>query len=129
MEKIGVILDIIIYNCLIYGFCREGRMKEVLKIFNEMKGVSFNFVIYIILIDGYCRVNDLDEGLRLRQVMEVKGFYSGVVIYNSIFCKLCEEGRIRDVNKFLNEMNEKKVEFDNIICNILINVYCKIGDM
>lgn len=62
-------------------------------------------------------------------MMEVKGFYLGVVIYNSIFRKLCEEGRIRDVNKFLNEMNEKKVEFDNIICNILINVYCKIGDM
>ncbi|KAE9449404.1 hypothetical protein C3L33_18691, partial [Rhododendron williamsianum] len=34
-----------------------------------------------------------------------------------------------DASKLLNEMNEKKIEPDNITCNTLINAYCKIGDL
>ena len=39
------------------------------------------------------------------------------------------KGRIRDANKLLNEMSDRKVEPDNVTCNTLINAYSKIGDM
>ncbi len=78
---------------------------------------------YTTLIDGYCTINDLEEALRLCKVMEAKGLYPGVVTYNSILRKLCEEGRIRDANKLLHEMSERKVVPDNVTCNTLINAY------
>ncbi|XP_038893420.1 pentatricopeptide repeat-containing protein At5g38730 [Benincasa hispida] len=129
MQRGGVSPDIVTYNSLIYGFCKEGKMREAVKLFREIKDVSPNHVTYTTLIDGYCRVNDLEEALRLCKVMEARGLHLGVVTYNSILRKLCEEGRIRDANKLLNEMGERKVEPDNVTCNTLINAYCKIGDM
>ncbi|KAF2313720.1 hypothetical protein GH714_012956 [Hevea brasiliensis] len=129
MDRGQISPDIVTYNSLIYGFCREGRMREALRLFREIKNATPNHVTYTTLIDGYCRVNDLDEALRLREVMEAQGLYPTVVTYNSILRKLCEEGRIRDANKLLNEMNERKIEPDNVTCNTLINAYCKIGDV
>lgn len=61
------------YNSLIHGFCREGRTREAVKLFREIKGATPNHVTYTTLIDGYCRVNGLEESLRLLEVMKAKG--------------------------------------------------------
>ncbi|KAF6153400.1 hypothetical protein GIB67_003590 [Kingdonia uniflora] len=104
MEREGIQLDIVTYNSLIYGYCRERRMREASCLFKEIKGAIPNHVTYTTLIDGYCRVNDLTEALRLRTEMEAKGLHLGVVTYNSILRKLCEERKLRDANILLNKM-------------------------
>ncbi|KAJ1261050.1 hypothetical protein BS78_10G278700 [Paspalum vaginatum] len=43
--------------------------------------------------------------------------------------KLCEDGKMKGVNRLLNEMDGRKVKTDHMPCNILINAYCKRGNM
>ncbi|GER35732.1 pentatricopeptide repeat-containing protein [Striga asiatica] len=130
MKISGISPDIVTYNSLIYSYSREGRVREALRLFKEIKGgVLPNHVTYTTLIDGFCRAGDINEALKLRELMESKELYPGVVTFNAILRRLCEEGRIQDANRLLNEMGERKIEPDNVTCNTLINAYCKIGDM
>jgi pentatricopeptide repeat protein len=67
METGGVSPDIVTFNSLIYGFSREGRMREALRLFQEIKGATPNHVTYTTLIDGHLRVNDLEESFKIAQ--------------------------------------------------------------
>ncbi|XP_061367861.1 DEAD-box ATP-dependent RNA helicase 38-like [Gastrolobium bilobum] len=89
---------------------REGRMREAMRMFSEIKSAAPNHVTYTTLIDGYCKTNELEQALKMRELMEAKGLYPRVVTYNSILRKLCQDGRIKDANKLLNEMSERKVQ-------------------
>ncbi|KAL2531973.1 Pentatricopeptide repeat-containing protein [Abeliophyllum distichum] len=86
---------------------------EAIQVFEHMRVCGFKphlhacTVLLNVLVKE--RVNDIDEALHLRDVMEAKGLYPGVVTYNAILRKLCEEGRIKDANKLLLEMSEKKI--------------------
>ncbi|CAE6206061.1 unnamed protein product [Arabidopsis arenosa] len=109
MVKLGVVANIHVYNVLVHACSKSGDSEKAEKLLSEME--------------------EKDEALRLREVMEARGFCPGVVTYNSILRKLCEDGRIREANRLLTEMSGKKIEPDNITCNTLINAYCKIEDM
>jgi pentatricopeptide repeat protein len=61
--------------------------------------------------------------------MEASGLAPGVAAYNAILRRLCEDGNLKEVNRLLNEMDERKVPADHVTCNTLINAYCKRGDM
>ncbi|KAI9111288.1 hypothetical protein K1719_017700 [Acacia pycnantha] len=130
MEVKGVYPDIFTYYFdIVILQEKEGRMREAMRIFGNIKGSIPNTVTYTTLIDGYCKSNDLKQALKMCEMMQAKGLYPGVVTYNSILRKLCQDGRIREANKLLIEMSERKIQPDNVTCNTLINAYCKIGDM
>ena len=48
--------------------------------------------------------------------MEAKGLCPGVETFNSIIHKLVEEGEMKAANDLLNEMDERKIEPDNVTC-------------
>ncbi|RVW44758.1 Pentatricopeptide repeat-containing protein [Vitis vinifera] len=115
MERGGVSPDIVTYNSLIYGFCREGRMREALRLFREINGATPNHVTYTTLIDGYCRVNDLEEALRLREVMEVEGL-TLVLRYG-----VCNEVK--------KKMLEAGLKPDQFTFKALIHGFCKLHEV
>ena len=68
MEREGINLDIVNYNSLIFGFCRGGRMREAMRISNNIKGAFPTNVTYTTLIDGYCKKNELEQALKMCQM-------------------------------------------------------------
>ena len=47
--------DIVTYSALMNGLCKEGRLEEASKLFEEMKGMGLfpDGVIFTTLIDGH----------------------------------------------------------------------------
>lgn len=92
LEK-GIQPNIMTYNTIIHGVCKEGRMRDSLKILNEMGDLVPNNVSYTTLIDGYCREDNLNGGFKLWDEMIIKGLVPGMMTYNVLLHKLCEEAR------------------------------------
>ncbi|GER45286.1 pentatricopeptide repeat-containing protein [Striga asiatica] len=135
MESKNIFPDLFTYNTLISMYCKKAMHYEALCVQERMKisGISPDIVTYNLLIYSYSREGRVREALRLFK--EIKGgvlpnhMGSAELAFNAILRRLCEEGRIQDANRLLNEMGERKIEPDNVTCNTLINAYCKIGDM
>jgi pentatricopeptide repeat protein len=68
-------------------------------------------------------------GHQARGEMEARRMPPSVAMYNAIIRKLCEDGKMKEVNGLLSEMDETKVQADSVTCNTLINSYSKKGDM
>ncbi|GMY27638.1 pentatricopeptide repeat-containing protein At5g38730 [Fagus crenata] len=114
----------VLLNCLVKDRLTDmsGDVKKAEELLSEMelKCVFPDLFTYNTLISLYCKRSMHYEALAVQDRMERGGMSADI---------LCEEGRIRDANKLLNEMSERKVVPDNVTCNTLINAYCKIGDM
>jgi pentatricopeptide repeat protein len=86
-------------------------------------GVEPNTVVYV-----YCWAGDVGEAFRLRGEMEARGMLPSVATNNAVIWNLWD-GNMKEINGLLNEMDERKVQADNVTCNTLINSYSKKGDM
>ena len=64
MGKNGIHPNVVTFNTLIYGFCKEEKLHEAGKVFNEMKAVNVspNTVTYNALINGYSQVGNSEMG-------------------------------------------------------------------
>ncbi|KAI5658145.1 hypothetical protein M9H77_26938 [Catharanthus roseus] len=85
MERGGICPDIITYNSLIYCYCWEGRMREALRLHKESKGAILT-KSHTLLLLMECRANDLDEALLLRDALEAKRLYPGIVTQKYEVC-------------------------------------------
>ncbi|KAK1326287.1 Pentatricopeptide repeat-containing protein [Acorus calamus] len=129
MAREGIPPDIVTYNSLMHGLCKDGRMREAFRLLEEIKAAAGNRITYTTMIDGCCRSGDIEGAFELRAEMEGKGLVPEVATYNAMLRGLCARGMMKGANELLNEMDERKVEPDSITCNTLINAYGKIGDM
>ncbi|KAL5062230.1 hypothetical protein RYX36_023967 [Vicia faba] len=103
---------------LMNSLLKEGVTNMVWKVYKRMvrDGVVPNIYIYNCLIHACLKSRDVERAEFILNEMEGK-------------CVVPDIFTIRDANKLLNEMSEKKIQADNITCNTLINAYCKIGDL
>jgi len=68
--------DVITYNVILDGFCRQGRMKEAELVLEKMieKGVNPDRFTYTSLINGHVSQENLKEAFRFHDEMLQRGF-------------------------------------------------------
>ncbi|KAK4406751.1 Pentatricopeptide repeat-containing protein, chloroplastic [Sesamum angolense] len=149
MVESGVFPNVITYNVLIDGFCKDDNVAASIRLFNEMKEqknleegrpmilitnkgvallnrVAVNVVTFNTLINAYCKTGQLEEALALRNLMLEKMVSQCFNVQLSNWW-LYHVGEIEAANKILDELEEKGLEADVVTYNIRINAMCGRG--
>ncbi|KAK8617487.1 hypothetical protein V6N13_080401 [Hibiscus sabdariffa] len=95
--------DVIYYNTIIDGFCKEKQM-------------------------GFCNVGRWDEAKRLLAAMVNKGISPDMYVLNALITPLCKDGKIQEAISLFNLMTQKGIKPDVATYNILIRALCKFGE-
>ncbi|XP_054780379.1 pentatricopeptide repeat-containing protein At1g79540 [Prosopis cineraria] len=106
MEKLGCLPSIVTFNSLIDGLCKAGQLEEARLLFCKME-IGKNPLLFLRLSQGGNRVVD---GIGLRKTVE----------------QMCESGQILNAYQLLIDSG---VAPDISTYNILINAYCKVGNV
>ncbi|XVF47209.1 hypothetical protein PTKIN_Ptkin03bG0090800 [Pterospermum kingtungense] len=105
-----------ILNC----FCKRGRLAEAYQVLGLMitLGISVSVNVWSILIDGFCQLRQPAMANNLFKRMLRTGCRPNVVIYTTL------------IKGFLHSQmiaSGLAVELDLVVCNALLNYFCKAG--
>ncbi|KAL7137446.1 hypothetical protein ABFS83_10G092400 [Erythranthe nasuta] len=157
MKKCGIMPNGFVYNVLIGGLCKEKRVDDAKKLFDEMlrRNVFPNRVTYNTLIDGcntlpggLCKMGRMEEANRILEEMAFYGLCGNVeasvalyedamkkgVSLNEYTCSilmngLCKEGKMDRAKEFLTKLKEHGVVLTEVLLNTMVNGYCKVGNV
>ncbi|GKA94390.1 pentatricopeptide repeat-containing protein [Tanacetum coccineum] len=75
MESQGLLLDVVTYNVILDGFCRQGKMHEADMIYRKMikKGLDPDRSTDISLINGHVSQENMKEAFRYHDQMLQRG--------------------------------------------------------
>ncbi|XP_078430764.1 pentatricopeptide repeat (PPR) superfamily protein [Wolffia australiana] len=110
MLFVGLVPDVVAYNCLIDGLCKTYRIGRALELFDDMtqRGVFPNRVTYNSFIRYFSVVNEVDKAIEMMRDMGLKGHDRPTTSsYTPVIHALCEGGRAREAGVFLREMVEE----------------------
>ncbi|KAJ1691300.1 hypothetical protein LUZ63_015455 [Rhynchospora breviuscula] len=117
--------NLVTLTSLIGGFCKQGRFKEALQVFNKIEELGFasdNFA-ETILIDSMCKRGHLDMAFAFIRERENKGFKPGTVTYNALINGLCIAGRTNEASKVA-----QGIVADNFTYTTLLHGFAKKRD-
>ncbi|KAK8613458.1 hypothetical protein V6N13_101220 [Hibiscus sabdariffa] len=121
--------NVVCYNTIIDGFCKEKQMDKSLIIFQDMldRKIEPNVVTFGSLINGFCSIGQWDEAKRLLSAMVNKGISPNVYILNALIAPLCKDGKIQEAISLINLMTQKGTKPNAVTYNMLIHSLCKFG--
>ncbi|KAJ0075086.1 hypothetical protein Patl1_34482 [Pistacia atlantica] len=131
MMQRGVLPDAGIYNVLMSGLCKKGRLPAAKILLGEMldHNILPDAFVYATLIDGFIRNGDLDEAKKLFELTIAKGMDPGVVGYNAMIKGYCKFGLMNDALSCLNKMTQKHHAPDEFTFSTIIDGYVKQHDL
>ncbi|MBA0562969.1 hypothetical protein Golob_007986, partial [Gossypium lobatum] len=110
MKVKGCNPDIVHYNTVILGFCREGRAMDAVKVLEDMpsNGCLPNLVSYRTLVGGLCDQGMFDEAKKYMEEMLSKGFSPHFSVSHALIKGFCSVGKIDAATEVLGEMLEQR---------------------
>ncbi|KAA8550346.1 hypothetical protein F0562_002030 [Nyssa sinensis] len=117
----GIKPNIITCNTLVDACAKRWNFGEVDKILVllEREGVDFNVETYKFLIDGFSSSGKIEEAERIVSEMHDKSFKVDAHLLHFNYRWAAKE--------FVDEMQSKGIELDQVIFDTLIDGYCKKG--
>ncbi|KAG6384496.1 hypothetical protein SASPL_155687 [Salvia splendens] len=149
MEEEGFDLDIVTYNMLVDGYCKNRRLKDAIYLYNIMftrgmipdlirpfaakslldhmsqNGYVPNAEVYNELICSLSRGKFVEEALELKIEMVSKGLKPKISAYGAIIGGMCELRRSMEDLSLMQEMIESGLPLDIQICRSLVYGLCK----
>lgn len=118
--KLGCILDLMAYDHLMRGFCKEKRFSEASVLYDVIfaKNLAPKFDVPVQLIPELCRVHDLKKSILREQPLvslSVHDLMSG----------FCKTGMVGEAAMLLQDMLLKGICPDVEVYNILLQGYCR----
>ncbi|KAF2556272.1 hypothetical protein F2Q68_00013126 [Brassica cretica] len=109
--------NVYVFNILMNKFCKECKMCDAPKVFDEITKRSLRptVVSFNTLINGYCKAGNLDEGFRLKERMEKGRTCADVFTYSALINALCKE------NKMFDDMCERGLIPNDVVFTTLIH--------
>ncbi|PSR89341.1 Pentatricopeptide repeat-containing protein [Actinidia chinensis var. chinensis] len=106
MDRRGVHKDLHSYSICMAMQCKSGKPWKAVKLYKEMKkkGIELDVVVYNTVVHAMGRSEGIDFSIRLYREMMELGCVPNVVTYNAIIKLLCENGRVREAYKVLDQM-------------------------
>ncbi|KAK7257146.1 hypothetical protein RIF29_30911 [Crotalaria pallida] len=128
MRKRNIRPNVVTYGTLINGLCKNSRLREALKLKEDMErvsGLKANVSLYTTLIKGACEVGKFGLAFRLKDEMTRKDLMLDAAVYNTIIAALFKAGRKEKGMAVLEEMKKSGCEADVVTYNVLIAEFCR----
>ncbi|CAN1145361.1 Pentatricopeptide repeat-containing protein At1g52620 [Linum perenne] len=129
IEVPEIIPDIVTYNSLISGSCRDGKLQEAEELLKEAvkKGLTPNPITYTSLIHAYSKQGMLIKASDLFIEMVKNGHMPDLIAYGALVHGLVSSGEVDVALTVRDEMRIKGVVPDANVYNVLLNGLCKKG--
>lgn len=103
--------DEILWNTMIAGYAQNGRSKEAVSAFHQMRRENLkpNLVTYVCILPAVAYLAALREGLTLHCGVIKVGFESHVAVGNSLIDMYSKCGRVDLAREFFDRMGSKDV--------------------
>ncbi|CAN7039986.1 unnamed protein product [Brassica oleracea var. botrytis] len=121
--------NVYVFNILMNKFCKEGKMCDAQKVFDEITKRSLRptVVSFNTLINGYCKAGNLDEGFRLKERMEKGRTRADVFTYSALINALCKENKMDGAHGLFDEMCERGLIPNDVVFTTLIHGHSRNG--
>ncbi|PSS29974.1 Pentatricopeptide repeat-containing protein [Actinidia chinensis var. chinensis] len=125
MKNHGLTPNTVIYNTLLHGLCKNGKVGRARSLMNEV--AAPNEVTFNILISAYCREENLVQALVMLEKSFGYGFVPDLVTVTKVIEILCNVGRVSEAVEVLERVESKGGNVDVVAYNILIKGFCRTG--
>ncbi|OVA16868.1 Pentatricopeptide repeat [Macleaya cordata] len=117
--------DEISWNIIIAGYMQNGRAKEAIAAFHQMRSESVwpNLVTIVSILPAAAYLAALREGMALHAYVIHTGFGSNVLIGNSLIDMYAKCGRLDYSEQFFDQMKNK----DTVSWNVMLSGYAIHG--
>lgn len=117
-----------IHNLVIKGFAKEGRVKEILEMIEDMRfeGLMLDRVTYRALMQGYLKQGDVTEAEKVWSTIKEKEF-ADIFAYEVLFDGYMELDKIDEAISILKEMREQGHTIKALAFMKLINQLANSG--
>jgi len=125
LEESDLDLDIVIYNVMIDGLCKDGKLNDARKVLARLlvKGLRFDSYTFNIMIGGLCRKGLLDDAEDLVMKIEKNGCQPNKCSYNIFVQGLLRKRDVLRSKKYLQIMKNKGFAVDATTTELLIGIY------
>ncbi|KAL0741925.1 hypothetical protein Bca4012_083438 [Brassica carinata] len=119
--------DVISWNTMISGYCRNGYMSDALMIFDRMvsEGVDADHATVVSMLPVCGHLKDLEMGRNVHKLVEEKRLGDKIEVKNALVNMYLKCGRM-DEARFVFDRMERK---DVITWTCMINGYTEDGDV
>ncbi|KAL2331227.1 hypothetical protein Fmac_018808 [Flemingia macrophylla] len=118
--------DVVSWSAMVDGLCRDGRVAAARDLFDRTP--ERNVVSWSAMIDGYMGKGLFQEGFCLFMDMRREGLVQVNSTTATIMLKACGNcGRMPEGMQIHGLTSHMGFEFDNVLCNSVITMYCMLG--
>ncbi|GLT27350.1 hypothetical protein SLA2020_023560 [Shorea laevis] len=119
----------ITFMILIKGFCKAGRIGEMLQLLRRMREKSCkpDVFAYTAMVKVLVSEGNLDGCLQVWEEMKRDVVKPDMMAYTTLVMGLCKGGRVDRGYEFFKEMKERKFLIDRAIYRVLIEGFVKDG--
>ncbi|KAL4565816.1 hypothetical protein LXL04_029922 [Taraxacum kok-saghyz] len=96
MELQGISRNVVTYNTLIDGLCKNRRAEEAAMLMDQMiiEGLKPDKFTYNSILSHFCKMGDIKRATDTVQVMITNGCEPDIVTYGTLIQGLCKAGKI-----------------------------------
>ncbi|KAK4487476.1 hypothetical protein RD792_005888 [Penstemon davidsonii] len=129
MSVNGVKADILTYNALIMGFCKEGKMKKAAYMVKELDKDKLvpNSSTFAALITGQCVRNNAERGFELYKSMVRSGCYPNEQTFKMLISAFIKNEDYDGAVEVLKEMMDRAMVLDSDLLSTLCDGLCQCG--
>lgn len=118
--------DVVSWTSVVDGLCRDGRIGVARNLFDRM--YERNVVSWSAMIDGYMKKGCFEDGFDLFLNMRRESLVEVNSTTMTIMVKACGNcGRIREGMQVHGLISRLGFEFDNVLSNSIVTMYCNLG--
>jgi pentatricopeptide repeat protein len=128
--KTGWTPNVISYNTLLNGLCKQKRSQEALDLLHRMAGDGGNgkcppdVVSYNTIIDGFLKVGEVGKAYSVFREMLGHGIPPNVVTYTSVIDGLCKVQEMHKAEEVFQHMFDKGVRPNSFTYCSLLHGFC-----
>ncbi|KAL9233800.1 hypothetical protein vseg_008749 [Gypsophila vaccaria] len=127
-RKAGLLEETVTFMILVKGFCRSGRIDEMLEVLGRMRRVCRPDVFaYTAMIRVLVGEGNLDGCLRVWDEMRTDGVQPDAMAYTTLISALCKGGRVEKGYEFFKGMKNKGGLIDRAIYSSLVEGFVEDG--
>ncbi|KAF2557395.1 hypothetical protein F2Q68_00014792 [Brassica cretica] len=139
MQVIGIVPDVVTYNCLIRGYCDLRRVEEAVELLEELDAAlsllddmylinkHADVFTYTTLVDALGRKGRIEEATELMKKMLHKGIDPTPVTYRTVIHRYCQMGKVDDLVAILEKMLLRQK--CRTVYNQVIEKLCGLGKL
>ncbi|KAJ6753129.1 PPR CONTAINING PLANT-LIKE PROTEIN [Salix koriyanagi] len=127
----GLLPDADIYNMLLQQFCHTKNLKKVRELLGVItrKTASLTISSYRSYVRLMCLEGKVDYALSLKKIIVQESKSDSIILYNILIFYLLSAGKIMQVKKVLNELQEEGFLLNEVTYNFLVYGFSKCKDV